>query len=806
MLINDREITISSAGSRRAAVWTPQKLFVSEFYGKLRIPVRSPESLAEYLSYPKSKQDNLKDVGGFIAGTLEGNKRKAGSVIGRDVVTLDLDNVQPGGTNDVLCRIDGLGCSAAVYSTRKHEEARPRLRVLIPLDKTVTADEYEPIARKLGQIIGIELCDPTTFQASRLMYFPSCCNDSQYVFQYWDKPFISADGVLDKYTNWRDINEWPKVPGEKQNHQKLAARQEDPTTKTGVIGAFCKTYDVYRAMETFIPGIYEPCDDNSNRFTFTGGSTVGGAVVYENGNFLYSHHATDPIGDKLCNAFDLVRLHKFGEMDDDAKPDTPVNKMPSYKAMCEFAVSDPFVATLINQERYEKTTEAFSQPLEESEGDIANWISKLALNSSSGAPLKTTANVRVVLENDPLLRDRVRKDTFADHILGEAPLPWGLREKENGIFLWTDDDDSGLREYIEKILGFRSRDIIDDGLRNHSTANSFNSVVDYLNGLEWDGVSRLDTLYIDYLGAEDCAYMRTITRKAFVAAVARVMTPGCKFDYMTIVCGRQGIGKSTLFSKLGGKWFSDSIKTFEGKDAAELLQGIWIVEIGELEAFNKSDIKAVKQFLSKCDDQYRAAYARKTEKHLRQCVFFGTTNSHEYLSDPTGNRRFWPVDTEIQKPTKKVFGNLDDEVDQIWAEAVLRWRLGEPLILSPEMEQEAEKRRTTHLERDPLQGQIEAFLDRQIPQDWQKWSMERRRMFWGNGITDTLELVKRDRVCALEIWKECLGEIRNMSKAESHRINSILEVLPGWDRVGTIRFGANYGRQRGFRPINIIKN
>lgn len=797
MITNDRQIIISSAGNRRATHWPAQTLYWSEFIDKLKVPVRGTESLAEYLRLSKSKQDDLKDVGGFVGGSLTDNRRKGNNVLGRDIVTLDLDNIQPGQTNEILKRIDALGCAYVVYSTRKHEEVKPRLRLIVPLNRTATADEYEPIARKIGQIIGIDICDPTTFQASRLMYWPSCSADSNYIYQYGDKGFLDADGILEMYSDWRNVVEWPEVPGVQQSHTKLAAKQGNPTEKPGVVGAFCRIYDVYKAMETFIPTEYSPCD-MEGRLTFTGGSTTGGAIVYDNGNFLYSHHATDPAGGKLCNAFDLVRLHKFSELDDEAKDNTPMNKLPSYIAMCEFAVADTYVAALLNQERYEKATQEFKDIPE----DDLNWISKLKVSPTTGAPAKSVTNVRIVLENDPLLKGRIKKDIFADYILAEAPLPWGARRLEMGRVRWSDEDESMLREHIDKILGFRSKDVVEDAVRNHASEHSYNPLASYLNGLVWDGVQRLDTLYVDYLGAKDSEYMRNVTRKAFVAAVARVMTPGVKFDYMTVVCGKQGIGKSTLFKKMGLDWFSDSIKTFEGKEAAELLQGVWIVEIGELEAFNKADINSVKSFLSKCDDQYRAAYGRKTEKHLRKCVFFGTTNNHEYLKDPTGNRRFWPVDAGNQNPTKSIFVDLDEEVGQIWAEAVLRWRLGEPLYLSEEMEEEAEIQRQGHFERDPLQGQIEDFIEKQVPSDWQKWSLERRKMFWGNQIPEGIELVPRDRVCALEIWNECLGNFKNMPKMEAHRINAILEIIQGWERASTMRFGAGYGTQKGFKPIS----
>src|SRR5690606_19710806 len=140
---------------------------------------------------------------------------------------------------------------------------------------------------------------------------------------------------------------------------KLVTKQGNPLEKTGVVGAFCRVYDIHAAIEKFLPGIYEPVDESRSRYTYVLGSTVGGAVIYDNGLFLYSHHATDPCSGRLVNAFDLVRLHKFGDLDDDAKPDTPVNRLPSFTEMANLALNDPDVAALINKERYEQALEDF---------------------------------------------------------------------------------------------------------------------------------------------------------------------------------------------------------------------------------------------------------------------------------------------------------------------------------------------------------------------------------------------------------------------------------------------------------------
>ena len=180
-----------------------------------------------------------------------------------------------------------------------------------------------------------------------------------------------------------------------------------------------------------------------------------------------------------------------------------------------------------------------------------------------------------------------------------------------------------------------------------------------------------------------------MTRKAFTAAVTRAMIPGSKYDNMLILAGPQGLGKSTLLDKMSRGWFNDSIRTFEGKEASELLQGVWLVEISELDAFRRTDVARIKQFLSLRTDRFRAAYGRHVKELPRCCVFFGTTNTKDFLQDRTGNRRFWPVDVGVAPVTKGVWTDLPGEIDQLWAEAKVRWQLGEPLYLSGELEEAA---------------------------------------------------------------------------------------------------------------------
>lgn len=796
MLQNDRKLSISAAGSRNAAKWPVQMLFLSELYDRLQTPARSTETLDDYLKLKKPQQDALKDVGGFVGGVVhDGGRRKGTAIDSRDLLTLDLDHIPAGGTNNVLQRVDGLGCGYCVYSTRKHRPDAPRLRILLPLDRPVTADEYEPLARKTAALIGIELCDPSTFEASRLMYWPSCCSDSQYIYTYGDKPFLSADGVLGMYTDWHDFTTWPQVPGVTESHKKLAARQADPTGKSGVVGAFCRTYNIYAAMDKFLPDVYEPVDDMTDRYTYTGGSTTGGAIVYENGTYLFSHHATDPCSGKLVNAFDMVRLHLYGDKDDTAQPGTPTNRLPSYTAMCERAVQDTDVAALLARERYAEATKEFGAPVTAGEEPPENWMAELEANGNGGYA-KTLRNYKLLISKDPNFKGKIHKNLFTSRIDVTGALPWTRADESQ---LWTDTDTTQLRTYMEPILGKVSKNDVADAVDAVAGEHAYHPVRDYLKSLEWDKMPRLDRLFIDYLGAADTPYTRAVTRKSFTAAVARVMQPGTKFDTMVVIIGTQGRYKSTLLAKMGGAWFSDSLRNFGTKDSMETLQGTWIDEIAEMQAMNNSEIDAVKAFLSKLSDYYRAAYGHFAAEHPRQCVFFGTTNTHDCLRDTTGGRRFWTVDIDQQPRAKNVFTDLPRERDQLWAEAVMRWKLAEPLYLPENLEAEARVAQEDHRERHPWEGDIEQFVAKPIPEGWLKWDENQRNLYWSGGVKSESTLVKRTRICAAEIWCECLGKARgDFQQRYTREINSLLEKMPDWENSGVRYAGMPYGKQRCF--------
>ena len=452
---------------------------------------------------------------------------------------------------------------------------------------------------------------------------------------------------------------------------------------------------------------------------------------------------------------------------------------------------------MLLDERWKKAQDAFGQKAPEEDG---SWRRQLDTNAQ-GAPEKSMKNLRTALEHDPQLRGKLKLNLFSGRIDLVGELPW---KRPGDSKTWGDDDAAQLRIYLEPFFGKTSKNDLLDAVAACASDQAYHPVREYLGGLEWDGTPRLDGLFIDYLGAEDSPYVRAVTRKAFVAAVARVMRPGCKYDTMLVLVGAQGRHKSTILAKMGGEWFSDSLRTFGDKDAMETIQGTWINEVAEMQAMAKAEVDAVKMFLSKTNDYYRAAYGRYTADRPRQCVFFGTTNSKECLVDQTGSRRFWVIDIDRQARGKNVFRDLDGERDQLWAEAVAYWRLGEPLYLPAELEAVARKVQEDHRARHPWEGMIADYLAQEIPADWMKWSLQQRQMWRGGGLKYDGKLEPRSRICAAEVWCEVLGKQRgDMRQRDTREINGLLERMPGWHGVGVAKAGKPYGAQRCYERIPV---
>lgn len=764
-----RELKIAVGDSNHAAKWINKTTSFDDLCRRLETTIRTTESAEEYAKAPKPVRDNIKDKGGFVGGALRGGRRKRANVECRSIVVLDGDKMPETFIEDYSAMPLYGGF---LYTTHSHTPEAPRVRMGFPLTRDVTAEEYNAVARYLAREIGIDYIDDCSYQPHQLMYWPTTPANGEYVFKRYDGDWLDPDAILDAHPEWHDLTQLPtssresvlRVPGKKM---------QDPRTKAGVIGAFCRCYGITEAIGKFLPDVYVP-STYENRYTFAAGESSSGAIVYDGDTFLYSHHATDPAGGRLLNAFDLVRIHMFGDRDDNAGPSTPDSKLPSVKAMLDFAVKDENVRAALLEERRAATTAAnFDEPEEDE-----NWKRRLTFDRA-GRLENTLQNLILILQNDPALRD-VRFNRLADNIEVIGSVPWNHPDR-----FWRDADDAQLISYIDANYGTFSARNYDVAVTKVVDDRAFHPILDYLGSLPpWDGECRVDTLLIDYLGASDTPYTRAVTRKTLCAAVSRVRNPGVKFDTMLVLNGPQGIGKSTLIAKLAGEWFSDSLSLGDTKDktAAEKLQGYWILEIGELAGLRKAEVETLRSFLSRQNDIYRASFGHRVTPHPRQCVFFGTTNAETgYLRDITGNRRFWPVRTRSgsQKPS---WGLDRETIDQIWSETMVYFRAGEPLYLPAEIESIAKREQMNAMESDEREGIIEDYLNRLLPSGWDGMSLRDRREY----VHDEDSLigdrragtVKRMAVTTLEIWCECLYRDRaNLRRADSNELIAILERL-----------------------------
>ena len=765
------ELKIAYGDSRLSKRWVNKKTTFEELCKRFKATRRTTETVAEYKKLTKDRRDTIKDVGGYVLGHLKGGRRKKDTVASRSGITLDADHAD----QDFIGRVEMLfPHRCAVYSTHSHTPEAPRLRVVIPLSREVTPDEYAALSRLVAGEIGMDYFDDSTYEPERLMYWPSTPSDGEYVYKSIDGDVLNPDDYLSKLTDWRDCSLWPTSSRQSEVIQRNIRQQQDPLAKEGVVGAFCRTYGIEDAISAFLSDIYAP-SAMAGRYDYIQADSSAGVVLY-NGKWAYSHHATDPACGKLLNAFDLVRTHKFPDLDEKT----------GFRAMSEFAVSDERIKAQLAEERRTQVRSEF--------GDESDWQTALELDKS-GAIKETFGNFLLILNHDPGLAN-IAFNQMRDGVDARGELPW-KRVKPG----WCETDGAKLYEYLQNNYGIYSPTKTNHAVLAAAAKRIYHPIREYLNSLPpWDGVPRVETLIIDYFGAQDNAYVRAVTRKTFAAAVARVYQPGIKFDYMLVLNGRTGLGKSTFFDKLAGEWFSDSL-TFadmgKGKDAPEKIQGFWIIEIPELAGIRKTDVNNVKAFLSRRDDNYRASYGHNSESHPRQCIIVGSTNSESmgFLRDVTGNRRFWPIRVGGTE-ARKGWDVTEADVLQIWAEAKSIWESGEKLFLEGEVAGLAESAQKEALESDEREGMIREYLDTLLPENWDSLDIYRRQEFF-RAIDDPTQpkgTVCRDTVCNMEIWCECFGRPREgFERSEAYKIIAIMEKIGGWERAEKKRRMGFYG-------------
>ena len=780
---------ISIGNSRMDKKYNGLEMSYEEFISCLSKTKYTAETMAQFKKLSKGKQDDIKDVGGFVLGKLKGGRRKKDCVIFRSAITLDMDYGTPGILDELELFFD---MKMVVYSTHKHMPEKPRLRVIIFLTRDVTPDEYGAVSRMLASDIGIELFDDSTYEPSRMMYWPSTSSDGEYVFREIDGALVDPDTVLLRYKDWHDVSAWPVSNRQSTVVQKSMTKQADPLKKDGLIGAFNRTYSVTQAIEKFLPDVYRPSKAIHGRYDYIPADSAAGVVIYDD-LFAYSHHATDPCCGKLLSAFDVVRLHKFGELDEKAKEGTVPGKLPSFIAMQDFVLQDEEAKATLMREKQEQAAEEFTS-------EDMDWQSRLELDRR-GNIIDNIRNVGLITKYDENFKNVVYNE-FKDTLDVIGPLPW--EQVKQG---WNDTDFANAKMYFGSKYGIWSPAKFKDAiLATASSERRYHPIKEYFDSLTWDGTPRVDTLLIDYFGADDTPYTRAVIRKTLVAAVARIYKPGTKFDSILVLNGPQGVGKSTFFAILGKEWFSDSLSISDMKDktASEKLINNWILEISEMSGIRKTEVEVVKSFVSRQDDKFRQAYGVNVESHPRKCIIVGSTNSEGgFLRDVTGNRRFWPVHVP---GTGKYHPWELNCTDQIWAEAIHLYNEGEDLFLKGREAEEAYKMQQDAMESDDREGIISEYLDRLLPENWADMDVYQRRSFLGGGEFDTQGItgtIRRERVCVMEIWVECFGKERpNIKKADSYEIEGILNKIGGWKKYDANTTGKTriplYGIQKTF--------
>jgi predicted P-loop ATPase len=746
-----------------------------------RIPVRTSETAEEYQKASKEQREAAKDQGGFVGGWLKDGRRLVQNVIMRCVGALDADSIPAEVDFPALVR-DKLGrYEYFLYSTHSHTPEAPRFRIAILFSREVTPDEYPALMRMISKQIGMDYFDDSTYQANRMMYWASCPVNGAFIFEENNGEALSPDVVLSMYDDWRDVSQWPTSSRQSEAIRKNASRQQDPLSKGGLVGVFNRAYfPIENAIAEFLGDVYEPAAA-PDRYSYIPADSVAGVVIYDE-RFVYSFHASDPACERLSNAFDIVRAHKFRDLDE----------KDSYKAMCEFAQEQLAVKVLLAEERERQAQYDF--------GDADDdWKSKLTYMPRSKLLENSVWNLMLILTHDPDFA-HFGYNEMASRIQVTGEVPW---DRPVGNRYWRDADTAQMKALIDmRYLPFSTRNH-DVCFTKVADDRRFHPIRDYLNSLPpWDGVERIPTLFTKYLQADDTTYVHTVSRKTFAAAVARVYHPGVKFDCILVLDGAQGIGKSTILKDLVGDEFyceTLSLTDMEDKTGAEKLQGFWFAEIGELAGMKKADIEKVKDFLTVTDDKYRPSYGKVVESHPRQCVIIATVNGERgYLRDITGNRRFWIVKCHQEEQAKRWRFTPDDK-DQIWAEAKHLYENGEKLYLEDDMLRVAEELQRDAMEVDERQGLVEEYLDMPLPVGWERKDIYERKNYVAdrNDPLCAKGTVRRETVSNAEIWCECFGKnLSELKPTDSYAIAALMMRVDGWVRTKTSRRIPFYGKQR----------
>lgn len=738
---------------------------------------------AELLSWLDAPA-NHKACGNYVLGTLRQTTvrhkpedppctklhRNKLAVVNRGVLTMDVDHPDA----EFLDRVRELPYLVAYHTTFSSTPWEPRYRLWIPLDREIAPDEYHTAAASVMQTLGEESFDTGSVEPERFMFRPSAPGAEAYASEVLEGEVASADALLEDFNPDLSNLPAPKPPRGKR----------DPYEIEGTVGAFNRAYEDWASL------IHEyelPYEEQANDRWTLAGATAAAGMGPVNGapGLVFSHHANDPAHGRACSAFDLARLHLYSDLDDGVKEGTPVNRLPSHKAMLETASLDLRVVNeLVGQD--------FVQEMDDTTDAVVadNWRLGLSISARTGQPNDTIGNWDLIANNDRVFRGLYFNE-LSMAIETEVDLPW--RALANRPTFDTGDR-SSFALHIEREYNIRpARSYLDDLINDRARHRRVNPVADYLQSLVWDGTPRVETALP---GVTPTTYTRLVARKVLVGAVARMLDPGVKWDHMLVLFGSEGLGKSYWVDKMA-RGYSASLGRIGDKDTLITMQRSWIMLSDEGHSMRKADFDAQKEFLTRTADIFRMPYDREAMVHKRHSVIWGTTNEEVFLRRQEGNRRFLIVHCEQAVDFEAM---TDEYVDQVWAEALTMYRAGEQLWLTDEESATAAQAREPFIEEDVLTGQIQEYLARLVPADWDRMSPEARQLWLANqadGFSAGTEPLRK--TCSAQVWVEGLGRrYGEHRRVDLMEINNALKTIPGWTVLPGRHRVEGYGPQQVF--------
>ena len=701
-----------------------------------------------------------KESGGYVFGRFTGPLRRNATLISRSAITIDADKAGSRFLDDV----GALGWMAVAHSTFNSAPDQRKYRVVIPADREMTGAEYEVAATVVMYLIGAHQCDPVSRVPAQFMWRPAAHNMDWYEYRVYDGPVVRVDDLLGMFEEKMGV----------RPHNRGGRPKRDPLELPGIVGAFNRVYTNLDVLIREYDLPYEAAGEH--RWKLAGSlSPAGMGPIPGADNLWFSNHAQDEAYGAAWSAFDLARIHQFGDQDTD--PDQRLERKPSYKAMLELAQQDAAVIA-------EMARGAMSDFDTVSEED-RSWLMSLARSAKDASLADTPGNWRLLLEHDPVLRS-VATHELTLEVVFTTPPPWSTDEmREQELRPLAEGDYVHLRWYLVETYKATTlnRTGVEELVASAALSHTINPLTDRLLSLKWDGIPRVETCLP---GVPDSPYARMTARKCLVAAVARALDPGCKWDHMLVLHGAGGLGKTRWIEAMA-YGLVGHLGSVESKDTLIAMQRSWIMVSDEGAVLKKSEDEALKEFVTRTVDVFRAPYARQAVTRPRRCVIWGTTNDDVILSRQDGNRRFLIVRCEGR------VGDIEpDWVDQVWAEAVHLYRGGEQLWLTPEEMDLVHSHQSEHTEEGPSEGIVREWLETPRPEEWNEMDPEDREIAAMDRDGEPVE-----STCTMLLWREALHRVEHPRRGDLLSLNAALRAI-GWEQSGRMaRFGG-YGYQREY--------